>query len=322
MKEALFIVNSPFQALCATEAIIHYMVEKAHFLLFEDDSTIRKMVLPMVEAKGIVHFLETKGNLTLSIVRGLTQSEWKEKYDLVFVGDYYSYGPYVAAITKAKRNARIIYLDDGNSTLSIVPPVSLERGRSQREKAYLKFWDSLAKIKHLQKTLFTIFDLNEGCPLPVEKNTFSSLVPDATLKKNIYIIGTNSDMLLFKDLSYSEYLRHLASYIKNRYPEEKVFYCPHRRDSHDYSGLVSDLGWCMFDTKFSVEIDFVQGKLYPLFIVGFGSTALLTLKKIFPDSEVKTIYMDLTSETDNKGYRSVESYYVDNGIEVIDVREF
>ena len=140
--------------------------------------------------------------------------------------------------------------------------------------------------KHLQKTLFTIFDLNEGCPLPVEKNTFSSLVPDATLKKNIYIIGTNSDMLLFKDLSYSEYLRHLASYIKNRYPEEKVFYCPHRRDSHDYSGLVSDLGWCMFDTKFSVEIDFVQGKLYPLFIVGFGSTALLTLKKIFPDRNI------------------------------------
>lgn len=317
-KKALFIVSSPFQALCSLEAISHYSIDDVHYLLFEDP-IVREMTLPIIKDKGLIHFVEIKDNITVSIIKALLMGGWPERFDILFVGDYFSYGQYEAAVIKSKLGANLFYLDDGNSTLLIAPPISLKRGRSKREKKYYVLWDIIAKLKNIKKHLFTIYDLNKGCPLPVEKNFFLSLAPTSTTKKGIFVIGTNSSVLSFKSGSYSQKLTRLAQFLNSIYPNECVYYCPHRRDTNDYSDIIKSLGWELFDTKYNVEIDFVRENMYPCCVVGFGSTALLTLKKIFQSSDVKTIYMDLELETSNKEYRSIESYYINNGIEVVHI---
>lgn len=314
--KALFIINSPFQALCAIEAINHFKIEEVHFLLF-DEPSVKEMILPIVNNRGAIHLIVAKGNLTLSIVKALNTGTWKEKFKTVFVGDYYSYSQYVAAIVKSKWGSNLFYLDDGNSTLLIAPPVSLKRGRSKREKKYYGFWNAISFIKNIKKKLFSIYDLGKDCPLPVERNTFQSLTTTQTTRKGIYVIGTNSVSISFNGYSYPEKLTQLAKYLQTIYPNETVYYCPHRRDTNDYTDCINSLGWNLFETKYSVEIDFVQNRIYPLSVIGFGSTALLTLKKIYQNSDVKTIYMELESDSSNAEYRSIESYYMNNGIEVI-----
>ena len=318
MDKALFIVSSPFQALCASEAISHYDVEEPYFMTVNDPVVIEKTV-PICKKYGETHILRQEGKGTVGLFKALVKGDLNERFDNVFLGDYYSYGQYIIALYMSNRRANFIYLDDGNSTLLIAPPISLERGRTSREKKYNKVWDAWANLKHVKKRLFTIFDINEGCPMPVEKNTFSSLLPRDTKTAGVFVIGTNTDLMEFKNVSYADKLSQIALYIKRNAPDEDVYYCPHRRDSHDYSTKIELLGWYLFDTQYNVEIDFVQKNLYPRMVLGFGSTALLTLKKIFPSSDVKTIYMDLELESTNKEYRSIESYYMMNGIEVVHI---
>lgn len=315
-NKALFILNSPFQALCASEAILHYGISEAHFLLFESKIVVDK-TLPLVKDFGECHLIHAENGGTSATIEALRNQRIHERYSTIFVGDYYSYIQYVSAIYMAKPGANIIYLDDGNSTLLIGPPVSLKRGRSRREKIYYCFWDFQLKLKRINKSLFTIFEFRDGCPLKTERNSFASLTIQEKEKRGVYVIGTNSDAMSFKDVSYADELKILSTYIISLYPNEDVFYCPHRGDSHDYTEVIKDLGWKLFDTKYSVEIDFVKKGIYPLTILGFGSTALLTLRRLYQDSVISTIYVNLAEEKDNKEYRAIEQYYQENGIELV-----
>ncbi len=45
----------------------------------------------------------------------------------------------------------------------------------------------------------------------------------------------------------------------------------------------------MYDTKVSVEFDFIEEGVSPKYVAGFGSTALYTLKLLFPKATVENI---------------------------------
>lgn len=307
--EALFIVSSPFQAICALEAINYYKITSPHLLLF-DTPIIRKMTFPILQDHGETFFLKVAGGGNLALIKALLKQSDKIKYDIIFIGDYFSYFHYVTALFLSKRHARFIYLDDGNSTLTIMPPSSRQRGRSKRERKYLKIWDFFSNVKAVNKSFFSIYDLGEEFPFDVEKNTLSSLVGNnVSIQSGIYVIGTDSSFLHLKDRTYSDYLKALDKYIRERYGEEDVYYCPHRRDENDFHQLVDELGWRYHDSEYGVEIDFLRKNIYPLLVVGFGSTALYTLKKIFSRTSIETIYIVFVEDHMNKAYRAIEKEF-------------
>lgn len=316
VDKALFIVASPFQALCSIEAVHHYNIKDAHFLLFNLPIVMKKTA-PIVVNMGPIHLLDITGNVTLSIVKGLYNLKKEEKFRTIFIGDYYNYEQYASAVFLAEMKSSIIYLDDGNSTLLISPPVSLKRGRTHLEKVYYGIWNTIAIIKGFRRQLFTIFDLAGECPLPTEKNTFANLKSKSTIVSGVYVIGTNTDLVKFKYMSYEESLRKISAYVLQHFKDDDVFYCPHRGDSHDYSEQVRSLGWNYFVSEYGVEIDFVQKNIYPKLVIGFGSTALLTLKKIFPQSRVETIRCIYDNKEVDRQYQIIEEYHNKNGIRTI-----
>ena len=315
INKALFIVDSPFQVICALEAISYYRIDEPHFLL-QDDIVACEKTLPLVKQYKNVFIIE-RGDYSTRALFNNVRKKLKKKYETIFIGDYYAYWEYVVATILSKPLSRFIYLDDGNSTLAIVPPLSRRRGIG-RGRIWYNILILYNRFRLVKDSLFTIYDLGNQCSLPYEKNLFSSLKGNNVNKKNgVYVIGTNSDALHLRDKSYKQYLESLNDYIKKVYPTEVVYYCPHRMDSTDYTEFVRNFQWLMFKTEYSVEIDFVRTGITPLFVVGFGSTALLTLKFIYPYSDICTIFVNLQKEEDNIENRLIEEYLYKNGVRIV-----
>ena len=157
--------------------------------------------------------------------------------------------------------------------------------------------------------------------LNMMKNSFNLLTSETSYlaATGVYIIGTNSFVISFKDETYEELLIKLINNIKGRYPGAPIYYCPHRRDTNNYSGLLKELGVNLFQTEISVEVDFVTKKINPLLIVGFASTALITLKMIYPSCSVESVRFNIEDEFTTKSIRSIENYYQANNIGIIKV---
>lgn len=316
-NKSLFIINSPFQALCAIEAISYYGEKEPYFLLFNCDDS-REKIEKLLVNNGLTYDV-----LPFTGTKDLIKSARKiKKYKRLYIGDYFSYDQYFIGVLKATRYAQIIFLDDGASTLTLLPNIGRKRysGFSKRTVSYLTL-DILAYVKHVRKFFYSIFDISSCVKIPVDKNCFPSLSSKLSNspQNGIYVIGTNSSVLPFKDVSYDVLLKRLSEYLKLKYPNDSVFYCPHRRDTNDYKGLIEELDFEFFHTDISVEVDFVLKKISPKLIVGFGSTALMTLKSIFKSNKVATVHLHLADTQLETTYRSIEDYYSCYGIEILDL---
>ena len=136
MNRALFVLGSPFQTLCALEAKKHYSVENVVFALF-DNAISHTMIEPLLKNQGEIYYIKHEGKGTVNLIKCVKKTV-KEKFSCIFIGDYFSFAEYIVAICLAKCNAQFVYLDDGNSTLAIAPPISRKRPRSRNEGIWYK----------------------------------------------------------------------------------------------------------------------------------------------------------------------------------------
>ena len=201
--------------------------------------------------------------------------------------------------------------------MSIIPPESRTRGFG-RGKLWFGILDCYNNVRFIKKHLYTIFDLGDHCPIPYTYHDFSALTETndkSCTKKGIYVIGINTEKVVLRNATYKDYLLQLNAWINKYYASESVYYCPHRMDSTDYTPLIKQLDWIFFHTQNSVEIDFLRRGIMPMLIIGFGSTALYTLKKMYPKTDVKTVCLDFEEEELNVCYRAIEVHYSKHGIE-------
>lgn len=317
-EKSLFVINSPFQALCAFEAIKHYGINNPVFYVF-DCGDSRDKILMLLNGKScyeaeIIPFVGTKE--LISVIKA------KPKYHQIFIGDYFSYNQYLIGILLSKRNTKIVYLDDGTATLDLLPNVGRKRyhGFKLRTFSYL-YLNFCRKIKRVKESFYSIFDISGKVSYPVVENDFSCLKANSidSAARGIYIIGTNSSAISFKGKTYPDLLCSLGEIIKDKYPNEEVFYCPHRRDTNNYVELLEKLQINIYQTEISVEVDFATKEINPLFIIGFASTALITLKRLYPQSKVQSIRFEIEDPFTKSSIRSIEEYYSNHGVEIIEL---
>ena len=316
-NKVLIIVNSPFQALCAIEAINHYGIENPVFA-HVDSPIVREKTVPLIKKMGRSIFLRPEGPGTIAFIRE-TKNEVKEKYSTIIIGDWFSYGQYIIALFSAKRKASFIYLDDGNSTLRMDPAISGKRYRTLSQRVEYALLGVKKRIMHINERLFSIYNMEGKAPMFWEKNNFDCLRNNGNHSQmGVYVIGTNSSALTFSDTTYEEQLLLLNKHIKKTYPDDTVWYCPHRRDTNDFSSIITSCGWKIFNTDISVEVDFIQKGINPRCVFGYNSTALLTLKKIYPSSLISTIRVKLLDDSMNLRYRNIENYFAKNEIGIME----
>ena len=322
IKEAAFIVASPFQALCALEAISFFNVQKADFYVLTEGIS-SKMTLDFLLNEGYKGELRPReGNVYL--LKWLKKGH--KKYDFIFVGDYF-FGNVLYAWLWSNREACIIYLDDGNSTLGLLLPSQRKRfsyfhGLKNRvlHKSYAFFKD----LKRVHRCFFSIFNLDgRGFPYPTIKNNLEVLksrICDIPMK-GVYVIGTNTSALGIDTSTYIKDLESIKNYVIRLGIQDSIYYCPHRRDDNNYDEKLKKMGMIVYPTQVSVEVDFVQQKLYPLYVFGFGSTAMLTLKLMYPNANIVNFIVHTKNNELNSEYRGVEKEYSRYGIPEMEIEQ-
>lgn len=319
IKEAAIIVASPFQALCAMEAIEHFSIEMPVFYAYESKNSLKK-THDFIVSKGYqCEDLEDVSGI-FSIINTFKSHK---KFDFILSGDFFSKYCFLICFLWSKFNSKIIYLDDGNSTLTLLPPISKKRfhdGKFYHIIIYRLLF-ILTKLKGIKLCFYTIYDVEgKGFPYLSLKNSFSSLLlSDYSEKAGVYIIGTISCEAGIDKQRYCKYLKYIKEFSDNHFPEESVYYCPHRSDQNHYDRECEEIGVEVFNTKVSVEVDFVVNNFNPVAVFGFGSTALLTLKKIYPESKFFDIIYRRADKQLDEEYKQIETIYKENGVSLLNI---
>jgi hypothetical protein len=210
----------------------------------------------------------------------------------------------------AKWETTVIYVDDGNSTLYLSTGVIPSHIHSLKWKLV----SLLCRMKRIRCYLYTIFPIEKYDGLSIFHLPFNDLFANynhSVKQAGVFIIGTNTSVLNIDVEKYQNTLKQISDNYSNKEP---IIYCPHRRDHNVFDDFCQDVGIQIFDTEVSVEFDFIKNKIFPKIIIGFGSTALYTLKKLYPQAEVYNIEMERSNNYDEECFKYVSSLYEKEGI--------
>lgn len=324
--DTLFILKSPFQAMCACEAINAFKLEDRYDVVLMKDNVNKEMTSTLLRSKGI-HFIEISESLEFKEVLKVF-CRFKRSFRTCFVGNYYSLNMYRLALYSIAKGGTIKYLDDGTATLSLFLPNAFPRyyskkGFLQRQKMRLDYLmlDIKRNVLGVKQSLYTIYNV-ESPKWVIEKNKLETLQNRINCEQSgIYIIGTRSSYH-FDRGDYIQLLKKTVQYALAICPGQPVYYCPHRADSYNYDDFLQKNDIQVFNTKVSVEIDFISNNINPMMVVGYASTALLTLKLMFPLSVVTSIEIKSKAQSIYKGYKElsncINDYYRSGGINIID----
>ena len=108
IDEAAIFVSSPFQALCALEAINEFKVKRPVFYL-QGHEISYEMTRKYLIKNGFTYIDVAE---TSNAFEAIKIHHRHKKFQYLFVGDYFSCGHFLLSMLWSKINATIVYLDD------------------------------------------------------------------------------------------------------------------------------------------------------------------------------------------------------------------
>lgn len=320
LGSTLFIVTSPFQCMCMLEAIRYFNIRTFKILVtYSDEFSLDKINL-LLKRHNLSYSKRKIAHLLCDVFPIIFSN--RQSYNNIFIGDFqYKHHLALAYIASSFR-ANFFYLDDGVQTLSFFSSFTFQRKQKLTVKIVFFLYKIIGYIKFVKRPVFfTIFNVSSSYyqiiknPLTLIKN-MSRLVP-----KDIFIIGTNSSIMDFDIYNYFEYITAIYNNVYRRFPLEKVYYCPHRRDSNlnQILELCDKLNIKIFNTKIAVEYDFIDNNISPKLIIGFTSNALITLHTIYPKALVESVEFRLRCKDDDIENQIIRSKMIEQGISTLKV---
>ena len=140
--------------------------------------------------------------------------------------------------------------------------------------------------------VYTSFNLQHPT-LPTKKIGYLRLRNSVAKKQystTTYFIG---QPVYIHYMSIEDYISRLKTVFKNAHKE--IHYYPHRYDSPELLSKIKEIGYQICNNDYPVEYFFIQSNIVPLHVIGFISSALLSLKKIFGE-ETTIEYIEMNSK--------------------------
>jgi hypothetical protein len=324
---SVFVAYTPFQVLCAVAAIRQLEINDYLFLAKlprgETRNSQTKALLDKYHIKYEIPFMRTRFSLWYYMCIAFLRH--KIHYTRLFIGDLRAASDYYVGYNYVSDGSQVVFLDDGNITINYLQDC-ISEPMDPNHRARL---DRIAKRRNMEvgRNFLTIYgDIespkNRICQLDlhyvVDEKDNSNCHP-----KGVYIVGTNLERfcepLEIPEDVYIEKLGELMQNLRQQYPDDTIYFIPHGREYKDYGQRLCRQNGCVFlRAKMMIELELLNMPYPPKAILGYTSTALHTLKKIFPDTRVVNILFE--SPKDNpfyKDYVMCSDYYQKNGIEWI-----
>ena len=318
-EASYFIIQTPFQAMCAINAIRQLHIDEYVISLHLHPKTEKrnKQTVELVKMFGLVYHIETIKPLSFLKRLGLLISN-KGKYNRVFLGTHLYQDGYYHAVKEIKTGGDIVILDDGVATVTLLKGGYKLTGKSLAYMVYFKVVASCRKISI--NNLLTVYRGIDNHKWNIAFNDISLLrqSPNGMDRKNIYFIGTNNSKYItgynVEEKDFKQVLYEIFNKIKISYPQEQIIYIPHGRDTSMFTKeLCEEKGVDYKPLDINVETYMLSLGLVPRVVYGFTSSALYNLKMLFPDSEVINIVTQLLTEKTPDILR-ISNYYEKQGI--------
>lgn len=340
---AAFVVESTFQLMCAREAIHEFEIEDFHIVMatFESYGPRNQQMLHAAEKWGLVMELMdmTTVDFNAFFASDATLDNSRKRYDRVFVGDRDNLNMLVIAGDYAKTGGFVILFDDGTASIGQLKDIYHGKKPSndwvdlyhwyQSKQAYLNkrqaIYNKLAeKGICFTDDFYTIFDDLASPRHATYRNTFSYLLSQPKSADadpiGVVVVGTIVEEIarifsvtpVYMEQKFAEILRG----IRERYPEETIIYVPHPRDAGTGVKNICDELNIVY-THLSVPIEsYVLSNSHTLkSVYGFGSTALIVLKKILPDVDITNIEFAYSNNSKVDRTRAeLQDYYRKSGM--------
>lgn len=326
---SVFVASSPFQVLCSVAVI--KQLEIKDFVFYtrlpnggaRNDQTINvlktyKIPYNIIDKIGYLKLL-------LYILKAIIKR--KSKYKRLFICDMRSVIDYYIGSGYVSDNASVVYLDDGGATLSFLyneTPIQMKN----RDKQILS---CISRRRNLifQKNLLTIYDAIANNKYNIETLSLNNIFKEEKAPKSnqdIVFVGTNTDaycqglnipLSIFWE-KQSKILRELKQSCKN----EKLLFISHGLDVHqsEILSMIDEIGCDFLRPQNMIELEMIARGVPPREIYGFTSTALLTLKSIFPQTHVVNImFKQKDGNNIYNSYIAISNYYKSKGIDLVEI---
>lgn len=335
-----FIVGSPFQLLCAIEAIHEFEIEEYRIAVVVERNNRRlDQLRAMAEYYHLDYDLYWAGEDIRDFYTktGVFANSEKQIYPRIFVGDYYIPMYNIYSAIYAAKNAIMVYMDDGNSTVlclkgmsNLTKPTNWRkrlnwyRNKYERKRGVL---NALEKEKiYDSRCFFTIYSDVKTKRYKLYKNTLSHvtrLASPAEKKQTNLILIVGAPITVYADEVFriNESIIEAAhwtilSRIRNQYPNDQILFIPHGRDNNKAVSQFCenlDIEYRKIDEP--IETYILRNAISPLVIYGFESSALANFHVIYPSAKILTLSMKIASEKEDEISKTIRAYYKSIGIE-------
>lgn len=303
----LFIVGTPLQLLNAIEAVKHFKLENNILVIVHRSLKANKAQIDSIRNlykwTEVINIEYSKNSSILKYIN-LVKDLKKDVYKYIFIPKLEVVPKLVIANVEKEK---VFLLDDGVMTMSIYENNIKKDKINKYNFKELRFLFFGLKIKIKDKiNLFTYFDLEPILGIDVVKNRLTFL-KDKYLKgaiadsSNIYFLGHPSSQFL----DDTTYLKSLSSLIDKS--DKKIIYIPHRGESSEMKDKLHSINnphFSIIDINMPVELYFLENNIYPLEVIAYYSTALITLNIIYKDCKISFIPI-LLDEDSNKTLENI-----------------
>lgn len=319
---SVFVIGSPFQAMCAVEAIRELEIED--YVLYavmgrnpRDSQT--KGVLDYFKTKYVV--IDKYRDIYPYMKRLAILKSKHNRFHRAFVGGYGSMHHYYFAMRNISDGSVILTLDDGVETISLLKDSNLPKPAKK-----LSFINNIllwvAKHKRridLRKKIYTIYSDIQNSNFIIFPNTLSHLYNNLVENnaEGVFFAGTIHSSCIQMGISecdYFELLRLIFTWISNQFSDEKKVYIPHGTDSDPrLYDFCKEFHFEYIKPMHNIELYLCNQSTPPKVVIGFTSSCLLNLKRMFPNMECINIIVEVNGSVRNE-YQAITDYYERNNI--------
>ena len=320
---SVFVVCSPFQALCAISAIRNLEISDYKFIVVLSGYKRDDQLLSFVKRNKIDFevFKNKRFSYWIQFVKALKKCN--KGYRRLFIGDFRTYLLYWVGLQKVRDNADIIILDDGNITISLLKDSARNRDKWMQQIC-MDVISNIRKVR-LLKNLFTIYDKIDNPKYNIAVNKLSVLHEtfDSNTSDKVYFIGTKKVQYCRNcgwetDEYFISALDSILCSLKEKYCYADIVYVPHGDDVGEYAERLCEKYNIMFTRPNEMVELFILINGSPIAVYGFTSSALYNIKKMFPNSNVYNIvFSNVGNEQAKIENIQISEYYKENDIQKI-----
>lgn len=312
MKKNLVLIQSPLQALCALHAVKFYdlKVDETDFVVVyhsEQQKSQNKGCARIFEEShipyryyGITNNIQSMFDLFIRI---------SGECECAIIGDIYNTNLIFYAIGHLKKNGKIIFVDDGNSSVIYIQKLNNSKKNTLKYKIFSRINSIAIKSKGVNVDFFTAFSHNDCTQaINIIHNPFFEKNSCAGVANKLVVVGAISELYIG---DYMSELKKLSTYISNNFQESQVLYFPHRRENrlNEIRTMCKDYKWNLVIPEINIEIELSKWEEAPLAVIGFTSSCLLTLRYMFPESNIINV-----KNSQYIGQAGINSFYEKQGI--------